>query len=321
MNLLSRIPLTTSVSVCLESEHVNVPNLSFIIKEHNIRDEAASCQSSRLVYGKTKRSENGKVFYPLPPKWSDPWKYEQTSILVTQKDAALAATNSLGNAWKDVERLDGMCHTHVCIRWFTAHKANFRDRSEEYNILMNDLNYGYRHCPLQRLASILKVKMLDKWSAIEPEVAQKWDSSWHGALIPRVEMNPAEASPLRGGIPDDNNAVESGNYEDKRLLNYKKISIVLFLPDLVNILSGESREDIVFVGKMKPKGHSYEFYKHCETVLTADTDGKPTFTSVQFKFTSKLMMFPRVHDLSPQTIVLSSWIPSMNSSETLMQMT
>jgi len=258
------------------------------------------------VYGQAERADRNAILYPFPEEGED-WKWEPRGVLTVEKDAALAATNAIADVWPGVTIREGMCHTHANLRWFSKHKGLLKNLENEKK-MSEDLHYGLREAPHVAIVPVLRKLMLKKWTTQyrEPVVAAKWSASWGDSIITRVEMNAVEVSPLRGGIPCDNNAVESGNYTDKTALNYNRPSIVHFVPTLVGVLNSKSKTDLVYNGKMKKRQktkfsgiHHRDFYQRCWDINARHEHDKPTFLSLQFCFTSA------AHDIPVGSVIVA----------------
>jgi hypothetical protein len=243
------------------------------------------------VFGVKHRDDTGR--YPLPPKGTL-WKWEPREVLTVQKDAALSASNAIAKVWPDAEILEGMCHTHASLRWFSNNKGKLKDITNE-KVMTNMLQH-YKNVPHRNVVPFVRQAMLSHWNETlrETSTANDWNASWGTSLITRVELNQRASSPLLGGIPPDNNAIESGNNVDKMSLNRQRASIIQFLPTWVNVLAGYSRTDLLFQDKFSAKQsdvHSMEFYSRCHDIIERHKLELPTCLSLQFPLTSQDVEF------------------------------
>jgi hypothetical protein len=139
----------------------------------------------------------------------------------------------------------------------------------------------------------------------EETVAAAWKKAWFGLNLTRVQNNAFELSPLRGGIVDHNNALESGNsLQDKVAFNHKKVRAVQLVDIVANYLVGRtSRLDVMFHGKMKGRSkhgrgkntvpNNTTFFKRCWDTLKAERRGDGTCLSLQFAYTDQRNDVPR----------------------------
>jgi hypothetical protein len=114
--------------------------------------------------------------------------------------------------------------------------------------------------------------------------------------VTRVEANMPDVAPLRGGIPSDNNALESANNVDKLLLSRKKFAISEFIDHLgSDIIGPQSAADVQYNNKLKSRSQSSKksfnkapnnqvFYKYVWSqyqVYVKDPEKLSTLSSMQ----------------------------------------
>ena len=162
-----------------------------------------------------------------------------------------------------------------------------RDAENEFKIL--DDFEEFKNCPHILCVEVMKKKMLEKWikEYKEPKVAEAWSKSWGSKSLTRVELNVAH--PLYGGLPCDNNIVESGNREDKSMLGGKRNTVVFFLGRFSKVLRCQSISDAKFVGDMKSYVRSYKFYSSVQHILNKDTEKRPCLLNVNSKFVNETL--------------------------------
>jgi hypothetical protein len=228
--------------------------------------------------------------HKLPERGGERWKYEPDTDgdkLKLMSDASSAAKNAAEQVWDGFEVDGHMCSWHASNRWWDKNKALFRDWKGNHQKVKDDFE-NFKSCPHLQLVPIWMAAMLKKWRDDYDEkcMADAWESSWGHRQLTRVEMNHDE--PLRGGLPCDNNSVESKNARDKEFRNYARSSAVSFLQQFAEYLHNESQEDLQFVGRMKEDVHSCAFYEMVEKeIMVPHREGKPTCLTLQVSFTSE----------------------------------
>ena len=130
------------------------------------------------------------------------------------------------------------------------------------------------------LVSLWKGIMLNHWRYEYKEcaVADAWIKSWGRDCLTKVELN--EKNPLRGGIPCDNNLVESQNRVDKAYFDWKKKAAAVFFHDLSECLTKQSLSDLSFTGKLKEDVHCMKLYRLVEDISQRHIMDKLTFLTV-----------------------------------------
>jgi hypothetical protein len=205
------------------------------------------------------------------------WKWESPSVVLA-RDGACAASNAASTAWENSDIIDNVCAWHASNRWFQKNTALFKN-AENIIKIKDDFNL-LKNCPKMNHVSIWKEIMLNHWRFVYKEcaVADAWDKSWGKDRLTKVEAN--ESNPLRGGIPCDNNLVESQNRVDKAFLDWKKKAAAVFFHDLSECLREQSLSDLSFTGKLKEDVHCMKFYRLVEDIFKRHRTDKPTFLSM-----------------------------------------
>lgn len=239
----------------------------------------------RPVFGIAPRSNEGQ--YELPSSEENDWEWTFLKKLIIQKDYALAATNAVKDIWDPSNNkfIKGMCSVHASTRWFSNNPKYFNNKGKDRSLpLQKDIKL-FKIVPCIHMVPLLRKKMMDRWKNIhkEPVVAEHWMKSWEGSTITRVEMSTYD--PLRGGIPSDNNFTEVCNRINKVLMNYRRVGLVRFLPDLGDLIQGHSQTDLLYTGQMQSPVISFDFLKRVYDITENDREKKPTCLLLQFPFT------------------------------------
>jgi hypothetical protein len=233
------------------------------------------------------------------------WVWKPRKKLILMKDAAAAATNAAAKVWPDAEVHEAMCNSHANIRWFSNNAGKFNDGKANRKNSGKDIENGFKNLGHINLVEVQKRKMIQKWKEQYKEtvVADHWYESWGRSVITRVETNSEDLSPLRGGIPCDNNAVEGGNGSDKKALDFKKFSLFVFLNEVsTELVENASRLDVKYECPLKnacgkngrnKSVFTMAYFEHCYSIDELDKAGKPTFLSLQFSYTDDTNDVPR----------------------------
>jgi hypothetical protein len=132
-----------------------------------------------------------------------------------------------------------------------------------------------KNCPFVELVPFVKDELVHFWKSKngrdEPNLADAWCKSYKNSNLGRVLL--AHTSPLRGGMPADNNIIERSNRGDKEMREHKKPTPTIFIEETAKILQGKSRIEMDFYGDLKKKVHSGSFMKNIyKTILSAEDE-------------------------------------------------
>ena len=156
------------------------------------------------------------------------------------------------------------CHMHASLRWCDTNRDKFepyvKDGDEvtarvARNEFRRDLDYVIKDLPFPHFKPIAIKLLRTKWQSLNNERAvNSWCKTWASKRLTRAEANEVDASPFRGGIPCDNNALESSNNVDKGLLSRETATATEFIADLASKLVGPiSASDTEYGGKLKER--------------------------------------------------------------------
>lgn len=250
-------------------------------------------RGTRVVFGGAAPREDS---HSLPAKGTQ-WSWNPTKRLLLMKDGASAAENAAATVWADHIISAHMCSWHASTRWMQQNPSLLRDKKHR-KMILDDFE-AFKDCPTLSLVPGWKDAMLTKWRREyrELELAEAWEKSWGEAMLTRVESN--RDNPLRGGIPSDNNNVESGNSTDKLDRDHKKSASVVFIQEFAHRLEDISKADTKFVGDMKSDDrfnsvHSIAFYDQVESdMIVPHQEGLPSCLSLQFALSAVAMDIPK----------------------------
>ena len=218
--------------------------------------------------------------------------YDADYVIVL-KDKAQAATNAIADVFQ-AEVYEAMCVTHASIRWFSVNASKFHDIRNK-NRCINDINHAYKILGHVNFVEVGRRLLMEKWvnEYREPLVARDWLASWGNDHLTRVENCAEHLSPLRGGIPCDNNALEAGNAADKESLVYKKSTLFDFVDNVsTKIIHPTSMMDTMFEGRLKNRSHTrlnsavynIKYFKDIAGTECLDYKGYPTYLYLQFDY-------------------------------------
>jgi len=149
--------------------------------------------------------------YPLPPvgTWWE-CKPSKGERLIICRDRTCSASNAAEEVWSENDVVSTICFFHAGPIWLSKsdHKRFFND-VDNTDVFREDLN-TYKLSPFIHMVDSMHEAMIKKWTEApvsEPLAAEKWENSWGGKRITLVEAN--EDNPLGGGVPSDNNTLES----------------------------------------------------------------------------------------------------------------
>lgn len=223
----------------------------------------------------------------LIPKPPPNWKLEARGVVTVVKDSASAASIAARNIFcfrggpsitaaeierakkpydpdvDTVEYREITCHVHASKMWVSKSKL-FVPFKKLYSIadvkklFQKDLDTFMKNIPFKSIKPFALSLFKEKWHRIGQKAAvDGWLASWGKLRITRVEANEPDASPLRGGIPCDNNALESGNNVDKVLLHREKCAVSEFVDKLGRQIVGPtSAADVQFNHPLKERSKS-----------------------------------------------------------------
>ena len=251
-----------------------------------------------------KVNEHGRehrIPVPITLPGEDDWVLD-TPHIVLLKDKAQAATNAVKAVFPVSKVHEAMCLTHASIRWFSTNSNKF-DNIRHKNPCITDLQHRYKILCHVNLVKEGRRLMLLKWvnTYKEPLVARDWDTSWGKDTLSRVENCQVHLTPLRCGIPCDNNALESGNARDKEAVFYKKVSLFEFVDTVATeIVRPTSKQDTRFEGRLKSRSFSrlndavynMKYFAEIGAAETLDYKGFPTFLHLQFDYTDEANDIP-----------------------------
>jgi hypothetical protein len=163
------------------------------------------------------------------------------------KDNAAAADHAMAESFTvdGQAPLIAMCYVHV-LRWLDKSQQSWSDRATNRVKMRGDLNWlnaalSVHHAHLYDAALEL---MRIKWTTVYSEgpVAAAFIKAWKGEVWLRGLLNRADG----GGIPSDNNTLESMNGTMKEDFLHRRQGLTQFLPSLARWLQNESRSDRTF---------------------------------------------------------------------------
>jgi hypothetical protein len=245
-------------------------------------DDAAS--SNELV--NERRDPPGLITQP-----TEGWKYKPRVAITLIKDSASSATIAARHVFcyggsypmTDAERerarhnpdpdeepdlpqlREISCHMHASLRWCHTNQAKFNayvgadgtefSRTQARNQFMHDLDYVIKPLQFVHFKGVALRLLRQKWTKLDNKEAVKaWLKFWGTKQLTRSEANQADVSPLLGGIPCDNNALESSNNVDKGLLSRDTATATEFIGDLAAKVVGPlSASDTQFVSTLKQR--------------------------------------------------------------------
>lgn len=233
---------------------------------------------------------DGLINQPFIPPDGPDWHFKPRAVFTLIKDAAPAASIAARHVFcfdgeypmtseerqrarKDPDPLEYptapkfrelSCHMHASLRWCHQNRDKFEPYSleeEDYtarqarNQFRADLDYVIKDLPMPHMTSVALGLLKSKWESRGNEVAvNAWLKSWGKCRLTRSEANEVDASPFRGGIPCDNNALESSNNVDKQLLSREQATATEFIADLAEKLVGPlSAADTQYCGQLKER--------------------------------------------------------------------
>jgi hypothetical protein len=174
-------------------------------------------------------------YSPPPIDWE--WKVE---VLVT--DSARAAPNAFRAVMGPEIQLQ-TCFAHAAEIWFhkQENKAHFRDLETNLSRVREDLQWLNTSLSTAALAPIAKRLMFAKWRDIykEPDVATKFEASWGEHRLTRAEANENGV----GGVPSDNNMLESKNRVIKAELERDKPTITTLIPRIASWIEHQAETE------------------------------------------------------------------------------
>ena len=252
----------------------------------------------------------------VKPEIDKDFCYKPKSVITLIKDSSPAAYTAAVNVFHECldssdppDVIDGACCTHASIRWVANNKKLFKKHSNTV-AFMADINDIIKNVPHQNLVETAKKLFATKWEkAGEGKAVKKWMKSWGEAIISRVEMNTVDANPLRGGIPADNNALESTNNQDKAMIGRTKEHVSLQIDSwATNVVRATSKADTAYHSKMKDRsGHCYEkalmnsaFFRRCYQVSKRNTKYGEALFEITYDFASQANGIP------PQSFIVFS---------------
>ena len=249
----------------------------------------------------------------LMPKPPPNWKLEARAVVTVIKDSASAASIAARHVFcfgggpdmtdSDIERAQGgsveehdslfpefreiSCHFHASNRWISTNKL-FVPYKKKYtvfqikNLFQKDLDVFFKNLPFLTIKPLAIELLREKWSKKGQKAAvDAWIKSWGDKRITRVEANQPDASPLRGGIPADNNALESSNNVDKQLLSREKTAVSTFVTRLgQDIIGPNSAADVQFNNPLKERS------KSCKSAFNKAPNNAKFFQHVTKRFLS-----------------------------------
>jgi hypothetical protein len=120
---------------------------------------------------------------------------------------------------------------------------------------MHDLDYVIKPLQFMHFKDVALRLLRKKWTKLgNKEAVKAWLKSWGQKHLTRSEANQPDVSPLLGGIPCDNNALESSNNVDKGLLSRDTSTATEFIGDLAaKVIGPISASDTQFVSTLKER--------------------------------------------------------------------
>jgi hypothetical protein len=225
----------------------------------------------------------------LIPKPPPDWKLQPRGVFTILKDHASAASIAARNVFclgggphitaaeiarakqpydpevDEFEFREITCHVHASGRWVSQCKLFLPYKkvytvSEVKSLFQKDLDVFLKNIPFIHLKPVVLHYFKEKWEKLGQEAAVNlWLSSWGHLRITRVEANEMDVSPFRGGVPCDNNALESSNNVDKLLLGRKKSAVSDFVDSLgMNIVGPASASDVRWNNPLKTRSGGYK---------------------------------------------------------------
>lgn len=257
----------------------------------------------------SKKRHDAPGIVPKPPH---NWKLEARSVVTVIKDSAPAASIAARHVFcfgggaemtdSDIERAQEpssggdsdaaypefreiSCHFHASNRWISLSKlfVPYKKKLSIFqikNLFQKDLDVFYKNIPFLTIKPLVLELLKAKWYKKGQQAAvDAWLKSWGEKRITRVEANQPDASPLRGGIPADNNALESNNNVDKQLLGREKCSVSNFVSRLgQDILGPISAADVQFNNALKERS------KSCKSAFNKAPNNAKFFKHVSQRF-------------------------------------
>ncbi len=148
-----------------------------------------------------------------------------------------------------------MCFAHVAQIWVLKADNKFLLKDQE-NLpkVKRDLSWLNTSIHHADLAPIAVELMLSKWRTVygEETFAAKFSSSWQGRRFTRAEANEGGS----GGVPSDNNMLESKNRVIKAELRREKPAATALVPRMVEWIETQAKCDIGFNTEHSDQRHS-----------------------------------------------------------------
>jgi len=232
--------------------------------------------------------------YALPPIGTS-WEFKPSGgdRLFICRDSTCSASNAAEEVWLETDIISTVCFVHAGPIWLSKsdHKRFFND-VDNTDVFREDLN-TYKLSPFIHMVDSMHEAMIKKWTEApvsEPLAAEKWENSWGGKRITMVEAN--EDNPLGGGVPSDNNTLESTNGHDKNFQDRARVASMPVVQNIAAIVEHHSLTDLVFNGDMKDRRseagdvHSGAFYAGVQMNFEYDHEFKSSCLCPVWSITS-----------------------------------
>jgi hypothetical protein len=176
------------------------------------------------------------------------WEWQP---LIYMGDAARAGSNAFKAEFENPDDLDNTsirvmtCFAHVAAIWTSRgdHKAKLRDMDNLAKIKSDLANLNFSMFDA-RMVVIARGLMMRKWRTVykEPEWCDAFVRAWQGSTFTRAEANHG----WYGGLPSDNNMLESTNNVIKKALERDLPSLTTLVPRAAEWLRDNAVSDDAF---------------------------------------------------------------------------
>jgi hypothetical protein len=143
-----------------------------------------------------------------------------------------------------------------------------------------DVNVHMKNIPFPHMIPLMYKLFYKKYQKRHSEtVVKAWLNFWGKKQLTQCKANLPDASPLRGGIPPDNNVIKSGNNKDKSYFDRHRSTVNEFLGSLsADKFGPESTADVEYNSLLKQRntarnsGHNKalnnaKFFTHVHKLL------------------------------------------------------
>jgi SWIM zinc finger len=211
--------------------------------------------------------------------------------ITLMKDGTLAVASAIKNVFHDSQLNELTCGVHGSTLWFQKNFGLFKGLVEDKKILVEKFVSHFcafrDNCVTDQLVPVFRAAMYRMWveDFEETDVADQWMVFWGQQHLTRVEAN--KFSPIGGGMPTDNNAIEVSNRVDKDSWERNRHHILQFIEVLEARIRQRSQLDKDFGKSMKHKVHSQVFFGHVLSINNKMKQNLACFLNITWSITKQ----------------------------------